>query len=151
LKTAKKGRSKSPADGDLACRSKNEQDYTSVDLVRDLQVMMSSTRDTGRTAWEWIRDMDEELASGTLVLFEGLDTGFGLSAADLERRRSSVKGLLSLSSDLDDELENSVHVWGCRGILTSTSQEPQATNPENSSHTTGRGRVRGQGGGRGRR
>ncbi len=94
-----------PAFGGLTCDSKDESQYNELNLVQDVRKMLS-IEDAGLVGWQWIRDLDADVARGTFLLFDGLDTGFGLTPADLTRRRESVGGLLSLLSERGDELVN---------------------------------------------
>ncbi|EIV96464.1 KGGVGR-motif variant AAA ATPase [Frankia sp. QA3] len=94
-----------PAFGELACNAKDEPEYTALDLVEDVRRMLA-IRDAGLVGWQWIRELDATMPHDTLLLFDGLDVGFGSTPGDLERRRDGVGGLLSLLSERADELVN---------------------------------------------
>lgn len=55
---------------------------------------------------DFLQQIDKSLTSPTLLLFDGLDTGFGNAEADRTRRRNSIEGLFSLMTDLGDRLTN---------------------------------------------
>ncbi len=91
--------------GELACKAKDESEYTALDLVEDVRTMLAA-RDVGLVSWQWLRELDATMPRDTLLLFDGLDAGFGRTPEDLERRRDGVGGLLSLVSERGDELVN---------------------------------------------
>jgi hypothetical protein len=91
--------------GDLACTAKPESQYTELDLLQDLRAVLA-VPDAGLVVWQWIRDLDAVTPEGTLLLFDGLDAGFGPTRADLARRREGVAGLLALLGERGDELDN---------------------------------------------
>lgn len=55
---------------------------------------------------DWLIRFDRSAQSTILLLLDGLDTGFGNTLADRERRTKAIEGLLSLITDLADELQN---------------------------------------------
>ncbi|WP_175084726.1 KGGVGR-motif variant AAA ATPase [Candidatus Frankia nodulisporulans] len=89
--------------GGLVCVHKPEPRYTEIDLVRDLRSVLS-VPDAGLLVWQWIRELDAAIDEQTFLLFDGLDAGFGPTAADLTRRREGVAGLLALLGERGDEL-----------------------------------------------
>jgi hypothetical protein len=61
-----------------------------VELVRLLKALMSEP-DAGLITRDWLSTLDRALKSETLLLFDGLDTGFGSTDADRKRRKSLSK------------------------------------------------------------
>lgn len=55
---------------------------------------------------EWMDRLDQAAPAQTLLLFDGLDTGFGPNAEDRERRRQSLQGLFSLFTEVGEGLKN---------------------------------------------
>lgn len=53
---------------------------------------------------DWLSRLDES-AEETLLLVDGLDTGFGNSAPDRERRQRAIEGLFAFLTDRGDELK----------------------------------------------
>jgi len=74
-------------------------------FVGDLRKMLA-TPDVGLVGWDWLVALDEAAPPGTLLLFDGLDTGFGNSSQELARRADAIAGLLSLLNVRGDELVN---------------------------------------------
>jgi hypothetical protein len=48
---------------------------------------------------QWLQSIDEVVSEETMLLFDGLDTGFGNTEKDRQRRREAVEGLFSLWMD----------------------------------------------------
>lgn len=69
--------------------------YSRLDLVRDIRQLLSGP-DAALEAQEWLGRIDRVLAGPELLLFDGLDTGFGLDRHDLVRRRDGISGLLNV-------------------------------------------------------
>jgi cellulose biosynthesis protein BcsQ len=55
---------------------------------------------------DWLDKMDKALMPSTFVLFDGLDTGFGNTESDRQRRQASIQGLFSFLTDRGDQLRN---------------------------------------------
>jgi len=55
---------------------------------------------------DWLKCIDRVAKSGTLLLFDGLDTGFGASADQRERRRNALEDLFTLWTDQGSGLNN---------------------------------------------
>ncbi|CAO5166914.1 CobQ/CobB/MinD/ParA nucleotide binding domain-containing protein [Frankia sp. AiPs1] len=89
--------------GGLVCVRGPESQYSEIDLVQDLRAVLS-VPDAGLVVWQWIRELDAATDEQTFLLFDGLDAGFGPTAADLARRREGVAGLLALLGERGDEL-----------------------------------------------
>jgi cellulose biosynthesis protein BcsQ len=53
---------------------------------------------------EWLLQLDKAAVEKRLLLFDGLDSGFGSNDADRERRTHAVSGLLSLVVDIGETL-----------------------------------------------
>lgn len=91
--------------GALICDEKTAEKYSTSNFVSDVRSMLA-VADTALVAWDWIGSMDEAIGDRTVLLFDGLDTGFGLTQADLARRRSAISGLLSFLGARGDDLAN---------------------------------------------
>ncbi|MFM6291194.1 MAG: P-loop ATPase, Sll1717 family, partial [Dolichospermum sp.] len=61
--------------------------------------------DISLLARDWITRFDQAATDNLLLLFDGLDTGFGNTEEDRKRRTYSIEGLLSLVMDLSGELQ----------------------------------------------
>jgi hypothetical protein len=81
------------------------RDYRKSDLLADLRRMMQ-TSDASLRAVEWIEQIDRAQSRSRFLLFDALDTGFGNSERDRQRRRESVAGLLTVVSNLEGRLRN---------------------------------------------
>jgi cellulose biosynthesis protein BcsQ len=54
---------------------------------------------------QWLQHLDMAATETTLLLFDGLDSGFGSSHAERERRTDAVSGLLSMVVDVGETLK----------------------------------------------
>jgi cellulose biosynthesis protein BcsQ len=54
---------------------------------------------------DWLMRFDQEASDIIILLFDGLDTGFGNEDADRLRRTNAIQGLLSLITDISDNLK----------------------------------------------
>lgn len=59
----------------------------------------------GLLARDWLKRLDKAAENNTMLLFDGLDTGFGNDEADRLRRTNAIQGLLSLITDISDNLQ----------------------------------------------
>lgn len=75
--------------------------YRGSDLVADCRALLSLP-DAGLVLREWLQDLDVEVSEKQVLLFDGLDTGFG-GARRL--RNNAVAGLMSLVNDLGPQLD----------------------------------------------
>lgn len=58
----------------------------------------------GILARNWLERLDRATNRETILLYDGLDTGFGNSELDRNRRKKAIEGLLSLMIDISDNL-----------------------------------------------
>lgn len=65
-----------------------------------------STSGAGLLVADWLDKLDRAVSQGTLVLFDGLDTGFGNTDDDRQRRQSAIQGLFSFLTDRGERLKN---------------------------------------------
>jgi hypothetical protein len=82
-----------------------------INLTSELQVInwLEEVMNVGRIglrAKDWLQTLDQESLPDTILLFDGLDTGFGNSDADRNRRREAIEGLFSLITTEGDTLKN---------------------------------------------
>ncbi|HLP61686.1 MAG TPA: hypothetical protein VK186_22795, partial [Candidatus Deferrimicrobium sp.] len=55
---------------------------------------------------EWLENLDRYASENTVLLFDGLDTGFGVGDADRERRKKAIEGLFTVVTDSGSRLKN---------------------------------------------
>ncbi|MFH0901927.1 MAG: ParA family protein [Pseudomonadota bacterium] len=55
---------------------------------------------------DWLDKLDQAVKPDTLVLFDGLDTGFGNTDTDRQRRQSAIQGLFSFLTDKGERFKN---------------------------------------------
>ena len=55
---------------------------------------------------DWLRQLDNVIGSSTLLVFDGLDTGFGNTSADRGRRKTATEGLFALILARGGELKS---------------------------------------------
>jgi cellulose biosynthesis protein BcsQ len=73
--------------------------YRGSEFLRDLRLLLNFPDAPLRTT-EWLEDIDRSLDSQRILLFDGLDTGFGNTDTDRNRRTESVSGLLTVVNEL---------------------------------------------------
>ncbi len=73
-----------------------------IELIEQLQATPNGRLLVG----EWLTNLDNAAESGRFLLFDGLDTGFGSTPADRERRARAIEGLFTLLTDRGDALRN---------------------------------------------
>ncbi|HEY9865296.1 MAG TPA: AAA family ATPase [Candidatus Obscuribacterales bacterium] len=76
---------------------------TELDIIRCLQQMLRISG-VGILARNWLECLDRSSQMETILLYDGLDTGFGNTDLDRIRRKQSIEGLLSLIIDMGDNL-----------------------------------------------
>lgn len=82
-----------------------EYPITELKIVDCIEKMMSYGR-TGLRAQEWLQNLDQGYSDETILLFDGLDTGFGNAQDDRVRRRLAIEGLLSFVTTEGDSLNH---------------------------------------------
>jgi MinD-like ATPase involved in chromosome partitioning or flagellar assembly len=60
----------------------------------------------GLAANQWLSQLDEIVNPGTLLLFDGLDTGFGSTGTDRRRRNAALEGLFTFMTDSGSRLKH---------------------------------------------
>jgi len=81
-------------------RPKSELEF--VDTIK--QVL--SISGAGLLVADWLDKLDIAVPSGAIVLFDGLDTGFGNTDADRQRRQVAIQGLFSFLTDRGERFKN---------------------------------------------
>jgi MinD-like ATPase involved in chromosome partitioning or flagellar assembly len=100
----KQGRPKAPEPIDKAIEPlPTDPDETAV--VRCLEQLLAID-DPGLAMNGWLAALDRTAAPTTRLLFDGLDTGFGNTNDDRERRRRALEGLFTLLLDRSGQLQN---------------------------------------------
>lgn len=72
-----------------------------LEVIRCLQEMLRVSG-IGILARNWLERLDRAMNRETILLYDGLDTGFGNSELDRDRRKKAIEGLLSLMIDISD-------------------------------------------------
>jgi hypothetical protein len=80
-------------------------------LVSELETVklvkaLLEINDFGLIANDWLTRFDKAASKNTLLLLDGLDTGFGSSDEDRKRRRNSLEGLFAFVTEQGDQLQN---------------------------------------------
>ena len=81
-----------------------EEPDTELKVVRYMQNLLSIPQ-IGLLARDWLSRLDQAAKPDTALLFDGLDTGFGNTQAERERRTRAIEGLLSLMTDRGDNFQ----------------------------------------------
>ncbi len=77
---------------------------TELEVIRCLERLLDISS-IGLLARDWLTRLDRARSSMVILLFDGLDTGFGNTQFDRERRTKAIEGLLSLINDLGEQLK----------------------------------------------
>jgi cellulose biosynthesis protein BcsQ/stress-induced morphogen len=77
---------------------------TELEIIRCIETLLQRNQ-VGLLARDWLMRFDRSAQSTLLLLLDGLDTGFGNTQVDRERRTKAIEGLLSLITDLGDDLQ----------------------------------------------
>jgi MinD-like ATPase involved in chromosome partitioning or flagellar assembly len=86
-------------------KASNKSNYLKTDLLRDLRTILEHP-DASLLTGEWLQQIDRGLTSSHLLLFDGLDTGFGNTDADRRRRNDGVAGLLTTAGLMAPQFVN---------------------------------------------
>ena len=78
---------------------------TELEIIESLEEMLAEKK-IGLLARDWLQTIDRALQAETILLFDGLDTGFGNTEEDRQRRTKAIEDLLSLITDMGDNLEH---------------------------------------------
>jgi len=83
---------------------KNPEFLSGINLSSEIGILDASKKvgETTRGALEladWLQSLDRALDNETILLFDGLDTGFGNTVEDRQRRREAIEGLFGLWMD----------------------------------------------------
>ena len=81
----------------------SQRRLTERQVVKCLQEMLSAPQ-VGLIVSDWLQELDAALKAQTLVLFDGLDTGFGNRNEERERRTRAIEGLFSFVIDREATL-----------------------------------------------
>ncbi len=81
-----------------------EEPNTELQVFRYMERLLAIPQ-IGLLARDWLIRFDGTAQPNTFLLFDGLDTGFGNTKADRERRTRAIEGLLSLMTDIGDNLQ----------------------------------------------
>jgi len=78
---------------------------TELQFVDTIEAVLSKPG-TGLLVADWLDRLDRAVPAPTLLLFDGLDTGFGNTDADRTRRRAAIEGLFSFLTDRGEQLRH---------------------------------------------
>jgi hypothetical protein len=78
---------------------------TELKVVSCLQKMLNEPQ-IGLLAWDWLQSCDAILQYELLLIFDGLDTGFGNEDEERKRRTQAVEGIFSFLMDRESSLKN---------------------------------------------
>jgi cellulose biosynthesis protein BcsQ/acid stress-induced BolA-like protein IbaG/YrbA len=81
----------------------NENLSSELQITKNLEKMLTISS-IGLLARDWLQRLDLAIQSETILLFDGLDTGFGNTKEDRDRRSQAIEGLFSLVTDIGDNL-----------------------------------------------
>lgn len=90
----------------------NDSSTSELDVIRLANAFFggaerqSSILSAGLIASDWLVRLDKACLKNTLLLFDGLDTGFGSSDEDRHRRRTATSALFSFFTDQSDRLSH---------------------------------------------
>ncbi|MEO7194290.1 MAG: hypothetical protein ABIZ05_05625, partial [Pseudonocardiaceae bacterium] len=88
---------------DLTDFDRSSGSYAQLEVVDALRAMLVHP-DAGLLAARWLQDCNERQTTTRLLLFDGLDTGFGGDTESRSRRARAVEGLLSFSTEIETRL-----------------------------------------------
>jgi cellulose biosynthesis protein BcsQ len=77
---------------------------TEFKMVSCLKQMLAKPQ-SGLLAWDWLQSFDTGLQNELLVIFDGLDTGFGNKHEERERRTRAIEGLFAFVMDRESVLK----------------------------------------------
>ncbi len=89
-------------DTPLNSASSSPETYRSSMLVEDIRTLLK-VPDAAVLVWDWLQQIDASLTEPVLLLFDGLDTGFGLNQ---ERRSAAISGLLAFFLSRGEQLRS---------------------------------------------
>lgn len=81
----------------------NQNLDTELAVIDCIKFLLSQPQ-IGILAKDWLNHFDKSSPNNTMLLFDGLDTGFGNEESDRLRRINAIQGLLSLITDISDNL-----------------------------------------------
>ncbi|MGH3870297.1 MAG: ParA family protein [Pseudonocardiaceae bacterium] len=87
---------------DVTVFTRSDGGYAQLEVVDALRAMLAHP-DAGLLAARWLQDCSERQAKTRLLLFDGLDTGFG-GTESRTRRARAVEGLLGFSTEIETRL-----------------------------------------------
>ncbi len=78
---------------------------TELQVFKCLEKMLT-VKQLGLLARDWLQGIDKGTKTETILLFDGLDTGFGNTETDRSRRTKAIEELLSLVLSIGDSLQH---------------------------------------------
>lgn len=94
-----------PQPDDALAELLGEKPDTEKKAVRLVQKLLELS-EIGLLAKDWLNHIDRASSPPTLLLCDGLDTGFGNTQTDRKRRKQAIEGLFSWVTDMGDNLQS---------------------------------------------
>jgi len=94
-----------PQPDDALAELLGEKPDTEKKAVRLVQKLLG-LNEIGLLAKDWLNHIDRASFPPTLLLYDGLDTGFGNTQTDRKRRKQVLEGLFSWVTDMGDNLQS---------------------------------------------
>ncbi|NED93450.1 hypothetical protein G3I76_77135, partial [Streptomyces sp. SID11233] len=91
-------------DGELKTAASGDHNVGTATLD-DLALLFNDSRAALRVE-EWLQDIDRSLTEECVLLFDGLDTGFGGTDEERHRRSDAVAGLLTVVNEVGQNLRH---------------------------------------------
>ncbi|MFI2612599.1 tyrosine-protein kinase family protein [Kitasatospora sp. NPDC018619] len=70
----------------------------------DVVIQMTQAQMAGVLASRWLRDINDQVTRKHMLLFDGLDTGFGNDAESRKRRTRAVSGLMTYLTETEGQM-----------------------------------------------
>ncbi len=93
-----------PQPDDAVAELLADEPDSELNVLRLVQRLLG-VREIGLLARDWLTRIDQISQPPTLLLWDGLDTGFGNNQDDRNRRNAAIEGLFSLVTDMGDNLQ----------------------------------------------
>jgi len=90
---------------EVFCELIDNSKWSELDFISALNRALSLPQ-IGLLAWDWLLNIDLYVNKKYFALFDGLDTGFGNSELERERRKRALEGLFSFVIDREKLFEN---------------------------------------------
>lgn len=106
---SKSNRAEMPAPKSSFANKLTNPPHSELDVIEYTEAFFGGAGTAAKAALianDWIAQLDRARVKNTLLLFDGLDTGFGYSEQDRIRRQTATSALFSFLTDRGDRLKN---------------------------------------------